>query len=64
MELIYILNVMIIINGKFNFTHRRQEVGREEKGKIFDFPSPRPQTCRVLNVIVKMRSEKRAETNF
>lgn len=51
---------MIIINGKFNFTHRRQEDGR---GKI-DFPSPRPQTGRVLNVIVKMRSEKRAETNF
>lgn len=54
---------MIIINGKFNFTHRRQEVERG-KGEIFDFPSPRPQTGKVLNVIVKMRREKRAETNF
>lgn len=47
MELIYILNVMIIINGKFNFTHTPKARGN------------RPQTGRVLNVIVKKKSERR-----
>lgn len=43
MELIYILNVMIIINGKFNFTHTPKARGNS------------PQTGRVLNVIVKKK---------
>lgn len=44
MELIYILNVMIIINGKFNFTHT-------------DTPKGLPhQIGRVLNVIVRETS--------
>lgn len=43
MELIYILNVMIIINGKFNFTHTPKARGN------------RPHTGRVLNVIVKKK---------
>lgn len=46
MELIYILNVMIIINGKFNFTHTQ-----------IDTPKGLPhQLGRVLNVIVRETS--------
>lgn len=46
LELIYILNVMIIINGKFNFTHTQ-----------IDTPKGLPhQLGRVLNVIVRETS--------